>query len=279
MGRDDSKKLRDGICHYVGACDATKPVRIYADGPFAVNAKPPALDYMHSTIWQKQEDWNASAPFIDRYEITGGDHPIIYLDELNWWPLVYPLKYKELIEDEASLTGPSKQYLKVCAAPNMEDDHSGRWLQYQWIQNAGKLQKLPRKAGIVNGDVKNGLMDWGFGDAVIALGPMGDILRAGIRELFLKSLELSGVDLRTANPEDTGPEFVFITHSLRSYLALTAIDADSLDPQETELPQFKITPEERRGADYFSAHTGKFYFPGKSDRASGSGTTFGSRTR
>ena len=271
IGPLDSALLQKSICKYIGECKVTRLGRVYADGPFAVNAPPPLLAYMQVRIWNTKEDWNASAPFIDRFEINGNGHAPILLDELNWWPLAYPLKCKWLIAHEAALTGPSKQQIEACTVPtctlsggcNLPDpDHPGRYLRYQWIPpaEAAELNRLRRRATFVNRSLKNGLMDWGFGDAVMALGPMQEILSAGIRQLLVKSLQSMAVDLRTANAEDAGQEFFFITHSLGSYLSLVALDSDWLGKQSPELSQFKITPEEQKAADYFSAHTAGFCF-------------------
>jgi hypothetical protein len=66
----------------------------------------PALLYLNIPIWTSRDKWNASAPFLDRYEITGNGDVTIILDELNWWPLVYSVKCKFLIRSDALLTGP-----------------------------------------------------------------------------------------------------------------------------------------------------------------------------
>jgi hypothetical protein len=243
----------------------TKLGRIYADsGPFAINAAAPALAYMQVPIWETADDWNASAPFIDRYALAGNGHAPIMLDELNWWPLAYPLKCKWLIARDAALTGPSQAQMSLCSpkADQPDLDHPGRYLTYQWIKplKAASLNRISRHATFGNRSLKNGLMDWGFGDAVMALGPMQEILTAGIRQMLVKSLETSGVDLRVAKPEDAGPQFFFITHSLGSYLSLAALDAEWLGAQHLALPKFTIVQEEKNAADYFSAHTAGFYF-------------------
>jgi hypothetical protein len=266
VGAGDSSLLRRGICKYLGECTVTSLGRVYADsGPFALNHAPPELAYMQARIWKTTEDWNASAPFIDRYELAGNGHTPIMLDELNWWPIAYPLKCKWLIPSDAALTGPSKDQLDVCAVPkgNQSDPkHPGRYLTYRWIQpsEAAELSRISRHATFANRSLKNGLMDWGFGDAVMALGPVEEILTAGIRQLLVKSLEGAGVDLQTPKPEDAGPEFFFITHSLGSYLSLAALDSEWLGPQSPDLSEFAISPEEKNAVDYFSAHTAGFYF-------------------
>jgi hypothetical protein len=103
-------------------------------------------------------------------------------------------------------------------------------------------------------------MDWGFADAVLALGPTQQILFAGIRELLVQSLQADGVDLTTAKPGDTGPEYFFITHSLGSYLALATLDSQWMGHQNDVLPTFSLSPEQKTAADYFSAHTAGFFF-------------------
>jgi hypothetical protein len=266
VGAGDSLLLRQGICKYLGECTVTSLGRVYADsGPFALNHARPELAYMQARIWKTTEDWNASAPFIDRYELAGNGHTPIMLDELNWWPIAYPLKCKWLIPSDAALTGPSKDQLDICAVPkgNQSDpDHPGRYLAYRWIEpgEARELSHISRHATLANRSLKNDLMDWGFGDAVMALGPVQEILTAGIRQLLVKSLEAAGIDSKAAKPEDAGPEFFFITHSLGSYLSLAALDSDWLGPQIPELAEFAISPAETNAVDYYSAHTAGFYF-------------------
>lgn len=96
---------------------------MYADGPFAADSAPPALALRGERIWNSKEEWNASAPFIDRYVIKGKGHTPILLDEFNWWPIAYPLKCKWLIARDARLTGPSKAHLAICATPTAADPH------------------------------------------------------------------------------------------------------------------------------------------------------------
>lgn len=266
VGAGDSALLRKGICKYLGECTVTSLGRVYADGgPFILNHAPPNLVYMEEPIWNSSEDWNASAPFIDRYQLTGHGYVPIIVDEFNWWPLAYPLKCKWLIPHDADLAGPSKEQIETCSVPkgNQPDpDHAGRYLAYRWIDpaEAAKLEHKPRRAALLNRSLKSGLMDWGFGDAVMALGPMQEVLTSGIRQLLRKSLELAGVDLNKANPEDAGPEYFLIAHSLGSFLSLVAIDSDWLGPQSPELAEFAISPEEKLAVDYFSAHTTGLYF-------------------
>ncbi|MFZ0689749.1 MAG: hypothetical protein WAM68_07950 [Acidobacteriaceae bacterium] len=266
VGAGDSTQLRKAICRYLHACTVTPLGRLYAEGPFAVHAPPPNFAYMQQPIWSTPDDWSASAPFIDRYQISGNGHIPIVLEEINWWPIVYPIKCRSLVTQDAQLTGPAKLQLNICAAaPNgtqPDPNHPGRYLQFQWIpaSEAADLAHIPRHANYANRDLKSNLMDWGFADAVLALGPTQQILYAGIRELLIQSLQAAGVDLSTANPQDSGPEYFFITHSLGSYLALATLDSDWLGATGAQLPQFAESNQQTRAANYFSAHTAGFYF-------------------
>jgi hypothetical protein len=261
VGAGDSLLLRKGICKYLGECTVASLGRVYADGPFAVDSDPPTLAYMGERIWTSRDEWSASAPFIDRYLIEGNGHTPILLDEFNWWPLAYPLKCKWLIAQDSRLTGPSKTQLNICATPTTLDPaHPKRYLNYQWINTpeASNLNRISRHATLLNRSLKSGLMDWGFGDAVMALGPMEEVLSAGIRELLIKSIQAT--DLHNLEADDVEAEVFFVTHSLGSYLSLVALNSDLLGPQDPELSRFQITPEQRQAADYFSAHTAGFYF-------------------
>jgi hypothetical protein len=266
VGAGDSAELRKAICRYLHECTVTPLGRLYAAGPFAIGAPPPPFADMGAPVWTSADDWSASAPFIDRYQIEGGGHTPIILGEINWWPIVYPIKCKWLVAHDAALTGPAKPQLNICAAaPNgtqPDTAHPGRFLQYQWIPSPqiAQLSSLHRVATIGNRDLKNGLMDWGFADAVLALGPTQQILYAGIRELLVQSLQADGNNLATAKPTDAGPEYFFITHSLGSYLALATLDSNWLGTQSNAFPAFAATEQQKTAADYFSAHTAGFFF-------------------
>jgi hypothetical protein len=266
VGPGDSLLLRKGICKYLGECTVTPLGRVYADsGPFAIDHHPPKITYMEVPVWRTQQEWNASSPFIDRYKIVGHGHVPIIVDEYNWWPLVYPLKCKWLVPNDASLTGPTKNWIDVCSLPggNRPDpDHPGRVVAYSWIESPEgvQLKHLHRQAALANRSLKNGLMDWGIGDAIMALGTMQEILTAGIRQLLRKTIEGAGADLQTMKPADAGPDFFVITHSLGSYLALAAIDSDWLGPQNPALVEFAMSREDKLTIDYFSAHATGFYF-------------------
>lgn len=169
-----------------------------------------------------------------------------------------------MIAADAHLTGPEVSDIGVCAATAQPDPaHPGRFLAYPWIPaaQAATLEKLHRHASFLNRSLKNSVLDWGFSDAVMTLGPLDQVLKAAVRELLVQSLSAAGVDpAADGSAGQAQPQFFFITHSLGSYLALASLDADWLGDEGRTLPEFRLTPQQRTAADYFSAHTGGFYF-------------------
>lgn len=210
--------------------------------------------------------------------MKGKGHTPILLDEFNWWPLAYPLKCKWLIARDALLTGASKPQLNVCATPTTPDPaHFKRFLSYQWIENseASELNHLKRHAKILNRSLKNGLMDWGFADAVMALGSMEDVLSAGIRELLIKSLQSPFKDVSTP-PAKVDGEVFFVTHSLGSYLSLIALDYGIARLRQSGPLRFPNDPRTEGGSRLFFGPHGGILFSGKSDciTATGVGIQF-----
>lgn len=294
IGPNDSFMLRKAICRYAHECLVQPDKRFYAEGPFALTAAPPALDYLQQRIWASPEEWRASAPFIQRYRISGRGHAPIVLDELDWYPLVYPLKCKFLLPGDAYLTGSIKAMQKVCQPPaNQPDlDSPGHFLAYRWPGNAPLFTTdLPQQhATLINRSLKINVMDWGFGDAVLALGPMREILTAAIRQLLAQSLDnvIPGVTTNSVTPNlgapcstpslgvDHGnppptrvppcpgssndPPVFFVTHSLGSYLSLTAMDSGWLGASKPQLPGFGLSSAQANAVDYLAWHTVGFYF-------------------
>jgi hypothetical protein len=258
-GPDDSAELRNTLCRLYKACatPGQKPETIYAEGPFSLTAAPPTLTYLDRPIWSSPEEWHASAPFIHRFHIFRNGRAHIVLDEINWYPLVYPLKCKFLLPGDARLTGSLKNFANVCLASKNPDGNTGRFLTYPWPADPAifATDLSTQHAPAINHSLKLGVMDWGFGDAVIALGPMSEILTAAIRQLLLQSMRGLAADDAT----DDIPVF-FVTHSLGSYLALAAIDTDSLGALTPQLNQFQISPPQAAAADFFTQHTTGFYF-------------------
>ena len=264
IGPNDSTRLRKGICKYLKECIVrAENMRFYANGPFGPKSDVPNLTYLQQRIWSSKEEWIASTPFIQRYWISGGGHAPIVLDELNWYPLAYTLKCKFLLPSDELLAGEAKT-LETACRPSKNLKQGDYFLQYQWPVNKAILDPELRTqhATSINRKLKMNLMDWGFGDAVMALGPMQEVLCAAIRQLLSQSLENLVVDQAGAPvpvDKETMPVF-FVTHSLGSFLSLAAMDSDWLGARAPELAAFQLSGEQKIASDYFAAHTTGFYF-------------------
>ena len=96
----------------------------------------------------------------------------------------------------------------------------------------------PSRGARTNRDLKSGLMDWGFSDAVLAMGPLRLYVLDGIRQLILKSQG----DSRTVGVADpTRPsvdqEYIIVCHSLGSYLIFSALDINQTTTKTTTVQQ------------------------------------------
>ncbi|UWZ82343.1 hypothetical protein [Occallatibacter riparius] len=228
----DSLELRKSICAYLKDCTtpAGEPVGPwdYADeGYFAPGAAPPALDFLGQPVWRNNEEWSAAAPYAAHYKIARTHGPVIYVDALHWWPLTFALKCRQIVAGDASFVAPNKLRINTCskreAAPGVPD----RFRSYDWISpdDAKALLKMPSHGARANRDLKTGLMDWGFSDAVMALGPLRPYILDGIRQLILKSLSDAHPENRSESaPVAENDEFTIVSHSLGSYLIFAALD-------------------------------------------------------
>jgi len=258
-GDHDSLALREGICNFVKDCivfagerDGTE----YADQDrFKLNAPPPPLRYLGQDVWQKDhgsaperanparsgdptantsEEWNAAAPFVVHWKLARSAGQTIYVDEINWWPLVFSLKCRQIVESDAELVGPSADRIKLCARREKDQNEEGRFVSYNWISkdDAKGLMSKPSRGALVNRKLKTGILDWGFTDAVLALGPLRTYLLDGIRQLILKSVAMSAEGIRGGPPTPRDDqEYVIVSHSLGSYLIFAALDITSSTPK------------------------------------------------
>ena len=266
-GDHDSLALRQGICNFVKDCivfagerDGTE----YADqDEFALNAPPPPLKYLGQEVWRKDhsgdssEEWNAAAPFVVHWKLARFSGPTIYVDEINWWPLVFSLKCRQIVESDAALVGPSADKIKVCSTRKPDETEDRRFISYDWIpaEEASRILALAHRGALVNRKLKTGILDWGFSDAVLALGPLRTYLLDGIRQLILKSVAISPDGIRggSAIPRDD-QEYVIVSHSLGSYLIFAALDIGpaASTVQDSENPFTEIL--KRTSLVYFFAN-------------------------
>jgi hypothetical protein len=231
-GDYDSWLLRRGICKFLRNCITPAGEldgrREYADeDEFRLGAPAPTLKYLGQDVWISSREWNAAAPFVVHWKLARYSSPTIYVDEINWWPLIFSLKCRQIIRSDAPLVGPSRDRIKACSTLKPDPSVPGRFISYDWIstEEAPGLLTLPSRGALVNRKLKNGLLDWGFSDAILALGPLRTYLLNGIRQLILKSAAISPEGSRDglAIPS-VNQEYVIVSHSLGSYLIFAALD-------------------------------------------------------
>lgn len=160
-------------------------------------------------FWTDDASWTASLPFVDRYVFTPADGGSLTVHEVNWWPLLFPLKCRLLIRREHDLAGDDPKLVELCACRKAP--------YHPWITPGEKkimLGTRPRSGGgaRINAWLKRQIIDWGFADAVIALGPMRKFIREAIDIAFAEA---------AADASDSA-EFVVITESLGSFVVLDA---------------------------------------------------------
>lgn len=169
---------------------------------------------------------------------------MLVVDEINWWPLVLSLKCRRVIAAEAHLSGPDLALIQVCSNPSAQDP-SGNGRFYPWITpgEAATLEKIRPRAVLINRELKSGLVDWGLSDVLMAVGPLGGILRDGVRQLMAKSAAFDPISA-AADPSGSGgigkydwksqlsrdnaldQEFIGVTHSLGSYLLFNTLNPE-----------------------------------------------------
>jgi len=232
----DSRALRKSICEYLKDCTTPEGTAIgewdyAARDEFQLDASVPSLEYMDNPIWKDQEEWQAAAPYAVHFQLARSNGPTLYVDELNWWPLTFALKCRQLIAGDASFVAPNKTRIDTCSTrePNAGVPH--RFKSYDWISadEAARLRRLPARGAKLNRQLKSDLMDWSFSDAVMALGPLRLYVLDGIRQLILKSLtDESSASQAAATGARASQEFVIVSHSLGSYLIFSALDMDQM---------------------------------------------------
>lgn len=277
-GSGDSWILQKRICAFLKGCKLPKKLvplgRDYADsGVFDYAAPPPAFQYMGNPVWKKQEEWRASAPFVDHYLLRRSDGGPVIVEEINWWPLVFPLKCHTIMTDEARLAGPNKKLLNLCSQSEEDATHLGRYKAYAWIkpEDAKTLESLRPKGALLNRSLKTSLLDWGFSDAIMAVGSMHDLFREGMRQLLVESARFHADGSKTdeweqqgKNPGQIDTEFIVVSHSLGSYMVFSTLSADQqdVDPQITpSLSRSDVaTSREDAAAKYILQRTSLVYF-------------------
>ncbi|HYL62194.1 MAG TPA: hypothetical protein VE077_06185 [Candidatus Methylomirabilis sp.] len=256
---------------------APAPRDYAAGGIFEKGAAPPAFDYMGHKVWENADEWSASAPFVDHYVLWRTDGGPIVVDEINWWPLVLPLKCRHIMAGEARLAGPYKRILKVCSESEVQDEaNPGRFRAYPWVteQEAKEWGSIPAKGALFNRSLKNVILDWGFSDAVMAVGVMHGVFREGMRQLFLQSARFNADGSRTNDwakelkePHGMDREFIVVSHSLGSYLVFSTMNMEQQEealseniPEGTPSASARGKATEDAAAKYIFERTSLVYF-------------------
>ncbi|MDP9412838.1 MAG: hypothetical protein M3Q08_01835 [Pseudomonadota bacterium] len=204
-GPGASKFVRAELVRHLGATEA-----FLGGEPLRLGQRPTEARIAGELIWPSNAEWAASRPFMNRYSIKAPGANII-IHELNWWPLLFPLKCAALLAPDSALAGPDRAHLKLCAR---ENPPYHRWLSEEELAAA---LAGPRSGGAAwpNGMMKRQILNWGLADSVIAAGPMRHYLRDVVNEAFANAM--SG--------DDDGREYVVMSESLGSFVVLDAFAA------------------------------------------------------
>lgn len=273
-GSGDSLVFQKGICEILKNCTLpSSATRDYADsGIFAVNSAPPPVQYMSQPVWKSADEWSASVPFVDHYVITRSNGGPIVIDEINWWPLVFPIKCRNMITGEAQLAGPDASFLGLCATPTQPDQHdAGRFISFQWLSadQADSFKAMPRRAALVNRLLKNSILDWGVSDAFLVVGSMRTIFREAMRQLFVKTARFRSNGEKNdqwvqqlQNPQGLDREFIVVSHSLGSYLVFSTLNNSqpSDTPSDVTSQSAADTATQDAAAKYILERTSLVYF-------------------
>ena len=210
-----SQKFRESMCAQIpGLCPTgEQPARTRTFLP--LDRRPDAT-IGGVVIWTTDAEWEASRPFVDRYEFKSAGRQPIIVDEVNWWPLVFPVKCRFLAVPEANLSGADKAHLTICSSGPTADNP-----YYPWITPAEAkrlIDSKPKSGGGVwaNRSLKQGFMNWGLSDAVMALGPMRVYFRSAMDKAFEHASD------RRASLDNQ--EFVIVAESLGSFIVMDAYD-------------------------------------------------------
>jgi hypothetical protein len=285
MGAGDSAMLRDSICTELKLCSVSDwknaGVEFADKGEFSSTVQPPTLAYLGSPVWSSPDEWHAAAPFVVHWVVHLKGHPaVLVLDEINWWPLVLALKCRHVIAAEAHLSGPDQYLLQVCSEQSVQDPGGvGRF--YPWIppDRAANLAKIKPRGVLINRELKSGLVDWGLADVLVAVGPLGGILRDGVRQLMAKS---AAFDPNAAEADSSGSggigkynwksqlsrdnaldqEFIGVTHSLGSYLLFNTLNPEfaSAPGQSLSATDAARKTAEENAVRYIFERTSQMYF-------------------
>jgi len=88
---------------------------------------------MDEPVWKSADEWRAAAPYAIHFQLTRAKGQNLYVDELNWWPLTFSLKCRQIIASDASFVAPSKARIETCSRREPNPGIPQRFKSYDWI--------------------------------------------------------------------------------------------------------------------------------------------------
>jgi hypothetical protein len=218
-GSNNSQKFREALTNHLmstkqlrGAAPATPETRQL----LKAERWPRDAKLNEIAIWNSEEEWNASKPFVDRYTFHRVDQSDVVVDDVNWWPLLFALKCRFILTSDADLAGTDPKLLEFCAS---KDSPYYPWLSEQQLQGLLNSKPTAGRGAWLNTAIKRNIMNWGLSDAAMAMGPMRAYFRKSMNEAFEYATQLT-------DQTSTNQEFVVISASLGSFLVLDAMFND-----------------------------------------------------
>lgn len=222
-GPGASDKFRKGLCRYVaGLCpEGFEPTGTTQMLPLG---ERPNATYLEQPIWRDEDEWKASTPFVYRYVYPRTGAPPVIVDEVNWWPLLFPPKCRFIVQPEINLSGVDKEHLRLCAR---NDAPFHAWITPAELRAALAHKPVSGGGAWLNKKLKQSVMNWGFSDAVLALGPLRSYFRQAMNLAFDYASHFDATDVE-------GQDFVVISESLGSFAVLDAFGNIFNDSHEAQ---------------------------------------------
>jgi hypothetical protein len=133
-----------------------------------------------------------------------------------------------------------------------------------------KLETIRPQGALFNRWLKTSILDWGFSDAMMAVGSMRDLFREGMRQLFLKSVRFNANGSKSnewaqqlKDPHGIDREFIVVSHSLGSYLVFSTLNMgqhESVLEDARDLSSKMGAATEDSAAQYILERTSLVYF-------------------
>lgn len=152
--------------------------------------------------------WERSIPFVVRTTFQSGSTTFkVVVDEVNYWPLLMGLRCRALVGPDSQLAGAGSEQAEICMR-NVDIKSGDPY--YPWLKPDEIKPPALGKGAAANRWLKHTIINWGFADAVISLGPMRHYLRMAM-------------DLAAKRATDArADERILIAESLGSFVAMDA---------------------------------------------------------